>query len=219
MFGKKKYLLSGYVLIILLFSMNNMYSLEPVEIGSKTKKDVTINYSIIESIKDIKEKKLSISKDIRTKSKKNMIEEKNIQEFIKNEKKLQTKEINKDLNKKLNSYAYIDQKIKNSINKIQIFFNDNSANVQENEKNKIIKFLNEHEDKNKLHLRIMSYARKNKKNNNDISRRTSLDRAINIRTIIIDNGVPPQNLIVKALGNINEENTQNIANIEIIKKM
>ena len=64
----------------------------------------------------------------------------------------------------------------------------------------------------------MAYAKSKNNNDNDSSRRVSLDRAINIRSSIIDAGVPPENLIVKALGNLKNKNSSNKADIEIIEK-
>ena len=64
----------------------------------------------------------------------------------------------------------------------------------------------------------MSYAKSKNDDDNDSSRRISLDRAINIRSSIIDAGVPPENLIVKALGNLKNKNSDNKTVIEVIKK-
>ena len=64
----------------------------------------------------------------------------------------------------------------------------------------------------------MAYAKSKNDDDNDSSRRISLDRAINIRSNIIDAGVPPENLIVKALGNLKKKNSDNKVVIEVIKK-
>ena len=122
-------------------------------------------------------------------------------------------------NSKNKSYAYIDDnKYIDNLNKISILFDENSANIKESELNKIKNFLNKQENKDKLYLKIMAYAKSKKDNDNDSSRRVSLDRAINIRSSIIDEGVPPENLIVKALGNLKNKNSSNKADIEIIEK-
>ena len=46
-----------------------------------------------------------------------------------------------------------------------------------------------------------------------------MDRAINVRSKLISLGIPPENLIVKALGNVEKTNTKNKVDIEVIKKI
>ena len=66
-------------------------------------------------------------------------------------------------------------------------------------------FINNQSDKKKSQFKITSYDRTDK--TADISRRLSLDRAINIRSILIKEGVPARNLIVKSFGDVkNKEN-------------
>ncbi len=212
MFKKKIIVLTFFSFFLII--NKNCYSIDPVEIGKPYKKDVEINYSVLEKIKENKEKIISIKKDIRTKIKKNYLETKNEKE-IKNKNK--ENKIKK--NSKNKSYAYIDDnKYIDNLNKISILFDENSANIKESELNKIKNFLNKQENKDKLYLKIMAYAKSKNNNDNDSSRRVSLDRAINIRSSIIDAGVPPENLIVKALGNLKNKNSSNKADIEIIEK-
>lgn len=215
MFNKKK-IISLIVFFFFLIINNNAYSIDPVEIGGPFKEKVEINLSVLEKIEKNKEKIISIKKDIRTKIKKDYLKSNNEKKLIKNEKK-QTNKAKKDIGNK--SYVYVDKnKYINNQNKIEIFFNENSAIIKDIELNKIKDFLNKQKNKDKLHLKIMAYAKTKNKNDNDSSRRVSLDRAINIRSSIIDEGVPPENLIVKALGNLKNKNISDKAEIEIIKK-
>ena len=214
MFNKKK-IISLTIFSFFLIINKNCYSIDPVEIGKYYQKDVEVNFSVLEKIKENKEKIISIKKDIRTKIKKDYLETSNDKEIVKNKNK--EKKTKKDFKNK--SYAYIDEnKYNDNISKISIFFDENSATIKKNELNKIKKFLNKKGNKDKLYLKIMSYAKSKNDDDNDSSRRISLDRAINIRSSIIDAGVPPENLIVKALGNLKNKNSDNKTVIEVIKK-
>ena len=79
---------------------------------------------------------------------------------------------------------------------------------------KIRNFVNNQTDKKNLTFKITSYAQTNK--TEDVSRRLSLDRAINIRSIIMKEGVPARNLIVKSFGDF--KNKENKVIIEFEKK-
>ena len=97
---------------------------------------------------------------------------------------------------------------------IHILFNSETANLKNEDMDKIRNFVNNQTDKKKLTFKITSYAQTNK--TEDISRRLSLDRAINIRSIIIKEGVPAKNLIVKSFGDF--KNKENKVIIEFEKK-
>jgi len=86
-------------------------------------------------------------------------------------------------------------------------------------KEKIKKFIDGQENKTKLVLKITSYAKNQKTGGDDNSRRLSLDRAINIRSKLINLGVAPENLIVKAFGSVDKNNIKNKVDIEIVKKI
>ena len=99
---------------------------------------------------------------------------------------------------------YINKENLNTLNKVEILFNTNSSNIQNIESDKIKRFIEERKNKKKLFLKITSYAKTKKTGGNAASRRISLDRAINIRSKLINLGIPPENLIVKALGNVDK---------------
>ena len=103
---------------------------------------------------------------------------------------------------------------KKTPNKIQIFFNSETANIKDEDIKKIRNFINNQTNKKNLNFKITSYAKTNK--TEDISRRLSLDRAINIRSIIMKEGVPAKNLIVKSFGEV--KNKENKVIIEFEKK-
>ena len=175
---------------ICIFIHNSILAIEPVEIGKPYQKDVEVNLSIIESInQNTKEEKIKIDKDIRTKIKKKAKESVEIKTNDFEEKK----------------FARIKEIIEKAPNEIQIIFNSETSNLKDEDANKIRNFINNQTDKKKSQFKITSYARTDK--TADISRRLSLDRAINIRSILIKEGVPAKNLIVKSFGDVkNKEN-------------
>ncbi len=97
---------------------------------------------------------------------------------------------------------------------IHILFNSETANIKNDDENKIRNFINSQNDKKNLDFKITSYANTSK--TSDISRRLSLDRAINVRSILIKEGIPAKNLIVKSFGDI--KNKENKVIIEFEKK-
>ncbi len=184
---------------ILVFSLleTNAIEIDPVEIGKPYKKDIETNLSIIENLRNPFEKnEIKINKDIRTKKtkEKEIINNKNII-LKKNDKKNEIQNIKKEKEIK---FARIKEE--NSIfeKKVQINFDTNSTNVSDIEISKIKDFVNQQKDKNNLNYKITSYSKTNK--NENYSRRLSLDRAINIRTILIKEGISAKNLIVKSFG-------------------
>ena len=208
-----------------LFVPNKFYAIEPVEIGKKFQEDIEINSLVVDEITKDDEMKIVIDKDIRrTKfKKKTKAVEKNVKKIFKKSenkelKNNELKVIEKKVNKSRETLAYINDHQINK-EKLEVFFNDNSANIIETELAKLIDFINKSQKKENLKLKITAYAKKNENGNNDKSRRLSLDRAINIRTVLLENGISAQNLIVKALGNINKKNTENKVDVEIVKKL
>tara|TARA_B100000686_G_scaffold353027_1_gene456983 strand:+ start:4654 stop:5286 length:633 start_codon:yes stop_codon:yes gene_type:complete len=181
--------------------INDSFSIDPVEIGKPFQKDIETNLSIIENLnKNQNEEEIVIKKDIRTKIKKKVKEDVVIKEIKKKEQKKYS--IDNNVEKKL---ARIKEIIEQQPDEIQILFNSETANLKEEHKNKIINFINSQHNKKKLNFKITSYAKTDK--SEDISRRLSLDRAINVRTILMNEGVPAKNLIVKSFGDMkNKEN-------------
>lgn len=174
---------------ICIFIHNSILAIDPVEIGTKYQNDIDVNLSIIENLNQNKEEKIKIDRDIRTKIKKKAKEGVEIKtdDFV--EKK----------------FARIKEIIQKAPNEIQIIFNSETSNLKDEDANKIRNFINNKIDKKNSYFKITSYAKTDK--TTDVSRRLSLDRAINIRSILIKEGVPAKNLIVKSFGDVkNKEN-------------
>ena len=174
---------------ICIFINNSILAIDPVEIGTKYQNDIDVNLSIIENLNQNKEEKIKIDRDIRTKIKKKAKEGVEIKtdDFV--EKK----------------FARIKEIIQKAPNEIQIIFNSETSNLKDEDANKIRNFINNKIDKKNSYFKITSYAKTDK--TTDVSRRLSLDRAINIRSILIKEGVPAKNLIVKSFGDVkNKEN-------------
>ena len=184
-----------------IFLSNFSLAIDPVEIGKMYQKDIEVNLSIIDNLRqNFKGEKIKIEKDIRTQ--------------IKKKKNIENKEevkIDDSIDKKL---ARIQEMIEEVPNEIHIFFNSETANLKEDDVKKIKSFINNQTNKNTLSFKISSYAKTNK--TEDVSRRLSLDRAINIRTILLKEGVPAKNLIVKSFGDA--KNKENKVIIEFEKK-
>tara|TARA_Y100000590_G_scaffold291031_1_gene327587 strand:- start:187 stop:810 length:624 start_codon:yes stop_codon:yes gene_type:complete len=203
---KKIFKLKLIVILIFVFHLPTK-ALDPVEIGKPFQKDVEINLSIIENLNaDVNKTKIKIKKDIRTKRKKN----KDIE--------IKTKKIEKE---KIKNEVFIEEKFARikeikgaSITQLQILFNSETANLKTEDADKIRNFVNNQTNKKNLNFRITSYAKTNK--TADITRRLSLDRAINIRSIIMKEGIPARNLIVKSFGDV--KNKENKVIIEFEKK-
>ena len=198
-----------FFVITCVFLSNFSLAIDPVEIGKFYQENIEVNLSIIENLKqNINEEKFKIKTDIRTKTKKK--EKENV--VIKN-KNIDTEEVKTDnfIEKK---FARITEIINKTPNEIQILFNSETANLKDEDVEKIRNFINNQTDKKNLSFKITSYAKTNK--TEDISRRLSLDRAINIRSIIMKEGVPAKNLIVKSFGD--GRNKENKVIIEFEKK-
>ena len=187
--------------LILTFLCFKSFAIEidPVEIGKPYQKDVEINLSIIENLnQDIKEE-IKIDKDIRTKIKKKAKENVEIKTKNTDEKGIKTDDF---VEKK---FARIKEIIEKTPNEIQIIFNSETSNLKDEDANKIRNFINNKIDKKNSYFKITSYAKTDK--TTDVSRRLSLDRAINIRSILLKEGIPAKNLIVKSFGDAkNKEN-------------
>ena len=174
---------------ICIFIHNSILAIDPVEIGTKYQNDIDVNLSIIENLNQNKEEKIKIDRDIRMKIKKKAKESVEIKtdDFV--EKK----------------FARIKEIIQKTPNEIQIIFNSETSNLKDEDANKIRNFINNKIDKKNSYYKITSYAKTDK--TTDVSRRLSLDRAINIRSILIKEGVPAKNLVVKSFGDVkNKEN-------------
>ena len=188
-----------------MWSNTSLLAIDPVEIGKPYKQGIETNLSVIDNLnQNFKEEKIKIDKDIRTKKKGN---------FVIKKKNIGNEEVKTDnlIDKKL---ARIQGVIEEIPNEIQIFFKSETANLKEDDINKIKRFINNQTEKNKVKFKVTSYAKTNK--TEDISRRLSLDRAINIRTILLKEGVPARNLIVKSFGD--SKNKENKVIIEFEKK-
>ena len=184
---------------ICIFIYNTILAIEPVEIGKPYQKDVEINLSIIENLNQSSKEKIKIDKDIRTKIKKKVKESVEIRTKNTGKKEIQTDGF---IEKK---FARIGEIIEKAPDEIQIIFNSETSNLRDEDANKIRNFINNQTDKKNSQFKITSYAKTDK--TADISRRLSLDRAINIRSILIKEGVPAKNLIVKSFGDVkNKEN-------------
>ena len=193
------------LILFLLWSNTSLLAIDPVEIGKPYKQGIETNLSVIDNLnQNFKEEKIKIDKDIRTKKKGN---------FVIKKKNIGNEEVKTDnlIDKKL---ARIQGVIEEIPNEIQIFFKSETANLKEDDINKIKRFINYQTEKNKVKFKVTSYAKTNK--TEDISRRLSLDRAINIRTILLKEGVPARNLIVKSFGD--SKNKENKVIIEFEKK-
>ena len=185
-----------FFIITCSFLSNFSLAIDPVEIGFG-QKNIEINLSILDNLnQDMNKEKFEIKKDIRTKIKK----KENVSIKTKN-----------SIEKKL---ARINKRTESIISQIQIFFNSETANLKEDDIKKIKNFINNQAGKKTLNFKITSYAKTDK--TEDVSRRLSLDRAVNIRTILMKEGVPARNLIVKSFGDA--KNKENKVIIEFEKK-
>ena len=184
---------------ICIFINNSILAIDPVEIGTKYQNDIDVNLSIIENLNQNKEEKIKIDRDIRTKIKKKAKEGVEIKTSNTDEKGIKTEDF---VEKK---FARIKEIIQKAQNEIKIIFNYETSNQKDEDANKIRNLINNKIDKKNSYFKITSYAKTDK--TTDVSRRLSLDRAINIRSILIKEGVPAKNLIVKSFGDVkNKEN-------------
>ena len=196
-----------FFVITCIFLSNFSLAIDPVEIGKFYQENIEVNLSIIENLnQNINKEKFEIKKDIRTKIKK------------KEDVVVKIKKIDKEKTKTQDSikkkFARINETKKEILSQIQIFFNSETANIKDEDAGKIRNFINNQTNKKNSNFKITSYAKTNK--TEDISRRLSLDRAINIRAIIMKVGVPAKNLIVKSFGDV--KNKANKVIIEFEKK-
>ena len=122
-------------------------------------------------------------------------------ENLRKEYKNEEIKIKKDVRRKIKEKENVIKKN----NEIQIIFNSETSNLKNEDANKIRNFINNKIDKKNSYFKITSYAKTDK--TTDISRRLSLDSAINIRSILLKEGIPAKNLIVKSFGDAkNKEN-------------
>jgi len=200
-----KFKLIFFIITCVLFS-NFSLAIDPVELGFG-QKDIEINLSILDNLnQDMNKEKFEIKKDIRTKTGKKENDTIKTQKIGKEENKIEDL-----INKKI---AKINKTNRKFLSKIQIFFNSETANLKNEDINKVRNFINNQANKKNLRFKITSFAKTNK--TEDISRRLSLDRAINVRSVIMKEGIPAKNLIVKSFGDA--ENKENKVIIEFEKK-
>ena len=152
----RKFKLIFFVLIYAFFS-NSLLAIEPVVIGTKYQNDIEVNLSIIENLnKNRNQVEIIIKKDIRTKIKKR----KNVEIKTKNtvKEKSKTEDLIDNIDKKL---ARINKPTNGFINQIHILFNSETANLKNEDMDKIRNFVNNQTDKKKLTFKITSYAQTN----------------------------------------------------------
>ena len=114
----------------------------------------------------------------------------------------------------------IDKQIKNleneivviEKNKFRIIYEPNQRNLTEKALIKVLEISNQL-NKESL-VTIKSYASKNQRKGSSDARRLSLSRALEVRTLFIENEFPATNIIVKALGT--QENKEGYKDILII---
>ena len=190
-----------------IFLSNFSLAIDPVEIGKFHQKNIETNLSILDNLnQSVNKEKFEIKKDIRTKIKKK--ENVSIKTKNTNIEEIKTKN---SVEKKL---ARINKRTESIMSQIQIFFNSETANLKNEDINKVRNFINNQANKKNLRFKITSFAKTNK--TEDISRRLSLDRAINVRSVIMKEGIPAKNLIVKSFGD--SKNKENKVIIEFEKK-
>ena len=195
-----------FFIITCIFFSNFSLAIDPVELGFG-QKHIEINLSILDNLnQDMNKEKFEIKKDIRTKTGKKENDTIKTKKIGKEENKIEDL-----INKKI---AKINKTNRKFLSKIQIFFNSETANLKNEDINKVRNFINNQANKKNLRFKITSFAKTNK--TEDISRRLSLDRAINVRSVIMKEGIPAKNLIVKSFGDA--ENKENKVIIEFEKK-
>ena len=150
MFFKKNIFLLILIFTFFFIINKKVSAIDPVEIGIKYQKDVEINLSVIENIKGLKTERISIDRDIRTKKKELKIENKSIDKIDKKKsKKIEIKDKNKNV-PETNLYSRIKELNIYNGNRLQIFFNSNSANIKDVELQKIKDFFKKQKNKSTL---------------------------------------------------------------------
>ena len=154
-------------------------------------------------------KKIKDEKDITTiKNKNNVISSKK-----KKEKNL-LKKNNDGIKKNLKS---VNANPKNAIilkdRQLRVIYKPNQKNLDQDD---IIKVIEISDNLNRENiLTIKSYASKNANEGSSEARRTSLSRALEIRSLFIENSFPATNIFVKALGA--EKNDEGFTDIIIVE--
>ena len=103
-----------------------------------------------------------------------------------------------------NTSVYEDQ--------FRIVYKPDQRSLNEKALVKVIELSNKLSKKSMVTIR--SYASKNQKQGSSDARRLSLSRALEVRRLFIENGLPATNIIVKALGT--EENREGFSDIMVI---
>ena len=141
------------------------------------------------------------------------IKEKNNKSYKKpvKKKESQTKAIsNNKKSKKLESFK--DNVILREQNELRIIYKPNQSNLNQKEVLKIIELTNKLNKESLVTLK--SYASKAKVQGSSEARRLSLSRALEVRSLFIENGFTATNIIVKALGT--DKNKEDFTDILII---
>lgn len=155
------------------------------------------------SSKEKLKKKEKIKKEDRAKEVENIQKEKNVS-------KSKDDTINKTIDK-------IDKGSDNFLilkdNKLRIIYKPNQMRLSQEDVIKVIKISSNFNKENIL--TIKSYASKNINKGSSEARRTSLSRALEVRSLFIENEFPATNILVKALGS--EENNEGFTDVLIIE--
>ncbi len=96
---------------------------------------------------------------------------------------------------------------------MRIIYKPNQISLSQEDVIKIIKISSNLNRENIL--TIKSYASKNINKGSSEARRTSLSRALEVRSLFIENEFPATNILVKALGS--EENNEGFTDVIIIE--
>ena len=97
--------------------------------------------------------------------------------------------------------------------KLRVIYKPNQKNLDQNDIIKVIELTNNLNRENIL--TIKSYASKNTNKGSSEARRASLSRALEIRSLLIENNFPAINIFVKALGA--EKNNEGFTDIVIVE--
>ena len=97
--------------------------------------------------------------------------------------------------------------------KLRFIYKPNQKNLDQDDILKVIE-LSDNINKENI-LTIKSYASKNPNQGSSEARRTSLSRALEIRSLLIENNFPATNIFIKALGA--EKNNKGFTDILIVE--
>ena len=193
------------IILNLIVFYNFSFSQESYLIKKNKTKDTSITSS------DNNKNKAS-NEDLK-KKKKSTKEDKAKEKDIKREKN-----VLKNKDDTINKIAEkIDKGSENSIifkdNKFRIIYKPNQIKLSQEDVIKVIEISSNLNKENIL--TIKSYASKNINKGSSEARRTSLSRALEIRSLFVENEFPATNILVRALGS--EENDEDFTDVIIIE--